>query len=145
MYGKIVEHIRDKILGLGYDEKLVFIGEQNWENIMKLGKPIVEILPGIGVREAYGLGSACKQNWGISIIIATKDLEMKSEEMEIKNLTNLATLMETFSKGTVSVDNRNVTYNIKSFDTSRTRLAAEEGKGFYAVGCAVDLEVDFIK
>jgi len=119
----------------------VYVGEQDWDAIMKLNKDIVEILPSTGTRNPEGMSGIGTEQWEIQINVARKGMAMLSEEMEIVNLENMMTVVDLFKNKSAAVEVGEISYPVRfdvtSYDASRVLLKKEQGKGFYVTACAV--------
>ena len=122
----------------------VYVGEQDWESIMKINKDVVEILPSTGTRNPEGMSGIGTEQWDIQINVARKGTAMTSEDMEIVNLENMMTVVDLFKNKsaavTVSGTSYPVRFDVTNYDASRVLLKKEEGKGFYVTACAVTVQ-----
>jgi len=111
MYKGVVEYIKTQ-LETEFDN--VYVGEQDWQNIFKIGKPIVEILPTTATRAPEGMSGIGNEEWEIQINVATKGMSMDSEEMEIDNLEHMMTVVDLFKSDSTSVDGYPVRFRVNS-------------------------------
>jgi len=126
----------------------VYVGEQNWQEVMKIGKDIVEILPSTGTRSPEGMTGVGTERWDVQINVARKDLAFKSEEMEIVNLENMMTVVDLFKNKAAAVvvgtGETAITYPVRfdvtNYDASRLLMSKEEGGGFYVTACAITVQ-----
>jgi len=126
----------------------VYVGEQDWQEIMKINKDIVEILPSTGTRTPEGMSGVSKEQWNIQINVARKGMALKAEELEIVNLENMMTVIDLFKNKwaiiTVGTGESSISYQARfdatDYDASRILLDKEKGGGFYVTACTVTIQ-----
>ena len=122
----------------------VYVGEQDWENIMKINKDVVEILPSTGTRTPEGMSGIGTEQWDIQINVARKGMALNAEDLEILSLENMMTVVDLFKNKsaaiTVSGTAYPVRFDVTNYDASRVLLNKDEGKGFYVTACAVTVQ-----
>jgi len=137
VYREIVLNIKETLEDMNYT---CIIGEFEWSSKIKF--PLMQILPGTGSREPYGVGGPNKEDFQVSVIIARRGVSLKSEELELDNLEDMMTIVGAFKNKTTTIGNRQVRFSVNSFDATRMFV---EGAGFYLVGAAVVLSAKFIQ
>lgn len=146
MYKETVDYIKTQ-LETKFDN--VYVGEQDWKEIMKINKDIVELLPSAGTRTPEGMTGISTERWDVQANVARKGMALNAEEMEIINLENMMTVIDLFKNKsaaiTVGTGESAVTYPVRfdvtNYDASRILLDKEKGGGFYVTACAITIQI----
>jgi len=138
MYKEVILYMENKLKST-YPN--TYIGETDWEETMKLNKDIVEILPEGGDRNPEGVGNIGTDKWNVDIFVSRKGLAQKSRDLELDAVENMESVVNLFKADSTSVENYLVRFSVIGFNASRVRLSKEKGKGFYATGCSVTVQI----
>jgi len=140
VYKEILQFLKEEITELGFTN--ISVGERDWDKILSINKPMVELLPGSGTRSAYSLGGPAKENWTVELTLARKGLATNSETLEYQNLDDMTTIIGYFKNLSTTISNQRVAFSVSKFDADRVLTDKQE---FYLIGFVVIIDVQFIK